>query len=222
MEFMNHDLYLADLPCSCICVGVPSGKLAELATGAALVKDVRNPKVALVHKVITVPQSPILEEWEEEQFVKWEDMMDCIFFQKPLESFNKQGMTLVKSLVVKRFAVLLASLFALILFPRMSWHLDFTLERLIEPWLQLDSTLAWTCKTKRLGLMMPLEKCGSLQLQEISIHFHLDWRIMLVHFHLLSESTRTGTTILCIASFRDACRQSKIVAGTGEGGISWS
>mmetsp|Transcript_20340 Transcript_20340/g.36894 ORF Transcript_20340/g.36894 Transcript_20340/m.36894 type:complete len:90 (+) Transcript_20340:733-1002(+) len=52
----------------------------------------------------------------------------------------------------------------------MSLLLDFILERLFEPSLALDLTLA--CVIKRLGLMLPLEKFGLPQLHEMSVRFH--------------------------------------------------
>jgi hypothetical protein len=45
----------------------------------------------LVDKAFTVRRSSILEEWEEREIVKWEDMMDCISFRKPLAPFHSQG-----------------------------------------------------------------------------------------------------------------------------------
>lgn len=45
----------------------------------------------MVDKAFTVRRSSILEEWEEREIVKWEDMMDCISFRKPLAPFHNQG-----------------------------------------------------------------------------------------------------------------------------------
>lgn len=123
--------------------------------------------------------------------------------------------TLVKSLVVKWFAARLVPFSALILFQRMPLFLDFILERLAEPWLALDLTLAWTCVIKRLGLMLLLEKFGLPQLQEISVRFHPCWIAVFVHFHLLVESKKTGSTTLSVTSFRHDSQQSEGVALSG-------
>jgi hypothetical protein len=52
MEFIHHDVNLADCPCCCVVDGVPcrrQDRLALEATGAALVK------IALVDKVFAIP-----------------------------------------------------------------------------------------------------------------------------------------------------------------------
>lgn len=81
VDFIDHDLFLADCFCSCIEEdGTPCGKLAFQARGAALLKDVRSPKLALVDKVFAVPRPPTLDDWNEVDSVNYQDMMDCISF----------------------------------------------------------------------------------------------------------------------------------------------
>ena len=85
VEFISHEVYVADLPCDCMSYnGKPCGELFDFAKGgAALVKDIRSPKIELVNKVFMQQRPIFLKSWKDDgKRVVQQDFLDCISFRR--------------------------------------------------------------------------------------------------------------------------------------------
>lgn len=89
MEFLNEQGFVVEYIDHGVFVsGHPS--LNDYG-GAALVKDIRSPKIELVNKIFTISRIPLPFLWREEEAVTWQNMVDCISFAQTREGSQESG-----------------------------------------------------------------------------------------------------------------------------------
>jgi hypothetical protein len=101
IEFISHEVYVADRPCSCRSYnGKPCGELYDLARGgAALVKNIRSPKIELVNKVFVEERPIFLKSWKGDgERVVVQDFLNCISFRRAHDKTNPETSSIIRYL----------------------------------------------------------------------------------------------------------------------------